>query len=194
MVMPVTWEHHRPRQQRRCDVRAELTPGSKTTRRKILAAVLAAGFYVRLAQGWSNHLRLTSDQARLRPQASSGSRDFSCAGHARCGPYARRVILSPGLPLGMRAGLQPTWKGVMRVSTDDRELETDPLWLGLDLSTQSLTGAVLRGDGMGTAFNEPVVLESINFDVRTDFHENDGPPQDRELIEESWLNEVSVSW
>lgn len=41
----------------------------------------------------------------------------------------------------------------------------EPLWLGLDLSTQSLTGAVLRGNGVGGAFNDPVVLESINFEV-----------------------------
>lgn len=40
-----------------------------------------------------------------------------------------------------------------------------PLWLGLDLSTQSLTGAVLGGDGVGAEFNEPVVLESVNFEV-----------------------------
>lgn len=43
----------------------------------------------------------------------------------------------------------------------------EPLWLGLDLSTQSLTAAVLRGDGVGGDFNEPVVLESINYEVRT---------------------------
>lgn len=45
------------------------------------------------------------------------------------------------------------------------EKEEEPLWLGLDLSTQSLTAAVLRGDGVGGAFNEPVVLESINYEV-----------------------------
>ncbi|CAM9333617.1 unnamed protein product [Pylaiella littoralis] len=44
------------------------------------------------------------------------------------------------------------------------EKEEEPLWLGLDLSTQSLTAAVLRGDGVGGAFNEPVVLESINYE------------------------------
>ncbi len=42
----------------------------------------------------------------------------------------------------------------------------DALWLGLDLSTQSLTAAVLRGDGVGGASNEPVVLESISYEVR----------------------------
>lgn len=41
-----------------------------------------------------------------------------------------------------------------------------PLWLGLDLSTQSLTGAVLQGDGIGRAFNEPIVLESVNYEVK----------------------------
>lgn len=45
------------------------------------------------------------------------------------------------------------------------EEEEEPLWLGLDLSTQSLTAAVLKGDGVGGAFNEPVVLESVNFEV-----------------------------
>lgn len=43
--------------------------------------------------------------------------------------------------------------------------EEPPLWLGLDLSTQSLTAAVLRGKGAGGASNNPVVLESINFEV-----------------------------
>jgi len=42
----------------------------------------------------------------------------------------------------------------------------EALWLGLDLSTQSLTAAVLRGDGVGGASNEPVVLESVNYEVR----------------------------
>lgn len=42
----------------------------------------------------------------------------------------------------------------------------EPLWLGLDLSTQSLTGAILKGYGNGGAFNEPLVLESVNFEVR----------------------------
>eukprot|EP00903_Cladosiphon_okamuranus_P010615 g10038.t1 len=48
----------------------------------------------------------------------------------------------------------------------------EPLWLGLDLSTQSLTAAVLQGDGAGGSFNEPVVLESINY-------ENDLPVEQR---------------
>lgn len=47
-----------------------------------------------------------------------------------------------------------------------QQTEPEPLWLGLDLSTQSLTGAVLKGYGKGGAFNEPLVLESVNFEVR----------------------------
>lgn len=43
--------------------------------------------------------------------------------------------------------------------------QEEPLWLGIDLSTQSVTGAVLRGSGRGGASNDPVVLESINFEV-----------------------------
>lgn len=50
------------------------------------------------------------------------------------------------------------------VSSQQTGLE--PLWLGLDLSTQSLTGAILKGYGKGGAFNEPLVLESVNFEVR----------------------------
>lgn len=43
---------------------------------------------------------------------------------------------------------------------------SQPLWLGLDLSTQSLTGAVLKGDAAGGVHNDPVLLESINFEAR----------------------------
>ncbi|CAN0504637.1 unnamed protein product, partial [Ectocarpus sp. 8 AP-2014] len=46
----------------------------------------------------------------------------------------------------------------------EQEEQGEPLWLGLDLSTQSLTAAVLRGDGAGGAFNEPILLESINYE------------------------------
>ena len=49
---------------------------------------------------------------------------------------------------------------------ESQQKEAESLWLGLDLSTQSLTGAVLRGRGQGGAFNEPVVLESVNFEVK----------------------------
>lgn len=47
----------------------------------------------------------------------------------------------------------------------EQEEQGEPLWLGLDLSTQSLTAAVLRGDGVGGTFNEPILLESINYEV-----------------------------
>lgn len=47
----------------------------------------------------------------------------------------------------------------------EQEAQGEPLWLGLDLSTQSLTAAVLRGDGVGGTFNEPILLESINYEV-----------------------------
>lgn len=50
-------------------------------------------------------------------------------------------------------------------STADRS-GSQPLWLGLDLSTQSLTGAVLKGDAAGGVHNYPVLLESINFEAR----------------------------
>lgn len=43
--------------------------------------------------------------------------------------------------------------------------QQQPLWLGLDLSTQSLTAAILQGDGAGGRSNEPVVLESVNYEV-----------------------------
>ena len=48
---------------------------------------------------------------------------------------------------------------------DGPQEKEEPIWLGLDLSTQSLTAAVLQGDGVGADFNEPVVLESINYEV-----------------------------
>ena len=51
------------------------------------------------------------------------------------------------------------------VEEQEPEMQEPPLWLGLDLSTQSLTAAVLRGKGAGGASNDPVVLESINFEV-----------------------------
>lgn len=51
------------------------------------------------------------------------------------------------------------------LSMSDGEGDAEPLWLGLDLSTQSLTGAVLRGEGVGGEFNEPIVLESVNYEV-----------------------------
>lgn len=51
------------------------------------------------------------------------------------------------------------------LSMSDGGGDAQPLWLGLDLSTQSLTGAVLRGEGVGGDFNEPVVLESVNYEV-----------------------------
>lgn len=47
----------------------------------------------------------------------------------------------------------------------EQEMQEPPLWLGLDLSTQSLTAAVMRGKEAGGASNDPVVLESINFEV-----------------------------
>lgn len=43
--------------------------------------------------------------------------------------------------------------------------EEDSLWLGLDLSTQSLTAAVLRGSGTGGGSNQPVLLQSVNYEV-----------------------------
>lgn len=52
------------------------------------------------------------------------------------------------------------------MAADGAQEKEEPLWLGLDLSTQSLTAAVLRGDGVGGNFNQPVVLESINYEVR----------------------------
>lgn len=48
----------------------------------------------------------------------------------------------------------------------DSSSGSQPLWLGLDLSTQSLTGAVLKGDAAGGVHNDPVLLESINFEAR----------------------------
>lgn len=53
----------------------------------------------------------------------------------------------------------------MQVQVADEEGDPPPLWLGLDLSTQSLTAAVLQGDGVGGVFNEPIVLESANYEV-----------------------------
>ena len=54
-------------------------------------------------------------------------------------------------------------------ATEQQEMqEEQPLWLGLDLSTQSLTAAVLRGKGAGGTLNDPVVLESVNYEVCVD--------------------------
>ncbi|CAN0032112.1 unnamed protein product, partial [Laminaria digitata] len=58
-------------------------------------------------------------------------------------------------------------RGAVGTTAEGQEQEMQeepPLWLGLDLSTQSLTAAVLRGKGAGGASNDPVVLESINFE------------------------------
>lgn len=51
------------------------------------------------------------------------------------------------------------------VKEQEQGMQEPPLWLGLDLSTQSLTAAVLRGKGAGGASNDPVVLESVNYEV-----------------------------
>lgn len=52
------------------------------------------------------------------------------------------------------------------VAAEEGNRDEEPLWLGLDLSTQSLTAAVLKGNGAGGTSNDPIVLESINFEVR----------------------------
>lgn len=80
---------------------------------------------------------------------------------SRCGNSAvRRLETGIG-----RRGVLMFGTTVARAAGGSQEKE-EPLWLGLDLSTQSLTAAVLRGDGVGRSFNEPVVLESINYEVR----------------------------
>lgn len=65
-------------------------------------------------------------------------------------------------------GINSVAKAGINEKDDEQEAGGGPLWLGLDLSTQSLTGAVLRGNGVGGTSNDPVILESINFEVLYD--------------------------
>lgn len=55
-------------------------------------------------------------------------------------------------------------ESIFQMSTNDGSA-AELLWLGLDLSTQSLTGAVLQGNGTGMKYNEPVILERISYEV-----------------------------
>eukprot|EP00752_Nemacystus_decipiens_P002575 g2413.t1 len=84
----------------------------------------------------------------------------------------RSNSVTPCLEAGVRRRKVFMSGTTMAVAADEPQETQEPLWLGLDLSTQSLTAAVLRGNGVGGSFNEPVILESINY-------ENDLPVDQR---------------
>lgn len=137
---------------------------SGATLRKILLALLVSSCCVSGAHGWIPALQgiVTQDWNILhRNSCSINVLPFMrgpASHHARCIAH-REGISSQTAHRSFRR------QRFFSMSTGVAEAEKDPLWLGLDLSTQSLTGAVLRGNGVGAIHNEPVVLESINFEV-----------------------------
>lgn len=122
------------------------------------------------------HMGITPATAWLhaRPAATSsprpaGPRKSSATAHSSSlfpQQPRRENIVVRRLEAEVRSPGTHMFGGSMTPMDAPQEKE-EPLWLGLDLSTQSLTAAVLRGDGVGGDFNEPVVLESINYEVRS---------------------------
>ncbi|CBJ33890.1 conserved unknown protein [Ectocarpus siliculosus] len=74
----------------------------------------------------------------------------------------------------------------------EQEEQGEPLWLGLDLSTQSLTAAVLRGDGVGGTFNEPILLESINYEKDLPVEQRYGSKNGMKVVDEQVTSPVAM--
>lgn len=138
---------------------------SGATLRKILLPLLVSSCCVSGVHGWIPALKgiVTPDWNTLHRNSCSINVLRVMRGpeshHAPCIVHREGILSSQAARRSFRR------QRFFSMSTGAHEAEKDPLWLGLDLSTQSLTGAVLRGNGVGAIHNEPVVLESINFEV-----------------------------
>jgi len=127
-----------------------------SARRKSLRLVLGLTLMLKTANAWpANNLipRATDPSLTTAPPVRFLQQRFQ-----RGNAAALRNVQKEKSSMRMKA----TGRDRGRPGAEKEEA----LWLGLDLSTQSLTAAVLRGDGVGGASNEPVVLESVNYEVR----------------------------
>ncbi|CAN0417590.1 unnamed protein product, partial [Ectocarpus sp. 12 AP-2014] len=141
------------------------------------------------AQAWLLTPRATSTVAVDPSSSLHGGR--CCERRGR--QSKMRELLPIGLDDAKRRGNRVSM--FPRMSTQngqEQEEQGEPLWLGLDLSTQSLTAAVLRGDGVGRNFNEPILLESINYEKDLPVEQRYGSKNGMKVVDEQVTSPVAM--